>query len=91
MNEELTVDTRKVVFGMLCAVFALPAVAGHCPVDVKAIDAALAENPNLSETQLAEVKELRDQGEQLHNDGKHGESLDALHQAMEILGLEHGS
>ncbi len=67
---------------------ATPAFADHCPKDMKAIDAAL-ENANLSEDQLAEVKELREQGEELHNAGEHDESVETLHEAMEILGLKH--
>jgi len=63
--------------------FAGPALASHCPKDVQAIDAALASNMN------GDAKALRDKGAQLHADGKHQESVEALHEAMKILGIEH--
>ncbi|MEZ5832071.1 MAG: hypothetical protein R3D05_12910 [Dongiaceae bacterium] len=63
------------------------AFANHCPVMMKAIDAALAKNPSLTAEQLAEVKEYREQGETLHKQGKHAESMDALAKAEQILGI----
>ncbi len=66
-----------------------PAFAGHCPVDVKAIDAALAKGTKLSSSQISEVKKLRDTGAQQHKSGKHGASLGTLHKAMEMLGIKH--
>ncbi len=82
------------MFKKLCAatmllVIASPAFAGHCPRDVKAIDAALKMGANLDAEQLAEVKKLRDEGEQLHKDGKHSQSLDVLHEALELIGVKH--
>lgn len=74
---------RIAIAGVVLLGFAGPALANHCPKDVKLIDAALAQQSN------AEAKALRDKGEALHKAGKHKESLDALHQAMEILGLKH--
>ena len=53
---------RTVVFLGALAAFTTPAMAGHCPVDVRAIDAALANNPTLSATELALVVALRDHG-----------------------------
>ena len=79
---------RTLAFAVVLAAFATPALAGHCPVDVRAIDAALATNPNLTTMQLALVKALRDQGNALHP-GDHGASIALLHQAMAILGLPH--
>ena len=73
----------------LIAGFSSPAFAGHCPKDVKAIDAALAKSPTLSAAQMTNVKALRDEGETLHKTGKHKASLDKLHEAMKILGLKH--
>ncbi len=65
------------------------ALAGHCPTDVKAIDAALAKNPKLSADQMKEVKKLRDEGDAHHKAGKHQDSTDSLHKAMKVLGIEH--
>ena len=67
-----------VIFG-----FASPALAGHCPKDVKLIDAALANQSN------PKAKALRDKGDALHKSGTHKESLAELHEAMEILGIKH--
>jgi hypothetical protein len=54
---------------------------------MKEIDAALAKNPSLTAEQLAEVKEYRAEGEKLHNEGKHTESMEALGKAEKILGI----
>ena len=61
------------------------AFAFHCPKDMKAIDAALAKNPQLSADQMTEVKKYRAEGEALHKAGKHQESVDTLAKAMKIL------
>lgn len=71
------------------ALIATPALAAHCPKDMKAIDAALAKNPSLSSEQMAEVTKLRAEGEQLHKSGNHGASVAALEKAMGILGVGH--
>jgi hypothetical protein len=52
------------------------------------IDQALAANPKLEPTQLAEVKKLRADGETLHKQGKHADSEAALGQAETILGIK---
>ncbi len=64
------------------------AFAMYCPLDMQKIDAALATDPNLSAQQLARVKNLRVEGEALHNAGKHQQSVDKLGEAMRILGIE---
>jgi hypothetical protein len=63
------------------------ALAFHCPSDMKKIDAALAAGPQISAEQMDSVKKLRAEGEALHKEGKHQESLDKLGQAMSILGM----
>lgn len=65
------------------------ALASHCPQDMKAIDAALAKNPELSAEKMAEVKKLRADGEAAHKAGKHKESTDQLEKAMDMLGVGH--
>jgi hypothetical protein len=62
------------------------ALASRCPMDMKAIDAALPK-AKLDATQAAEVKKLRAEGEQLHKAGKHSESEAALAKAKKILGI----
>ena len=65
---------------------ASPAFASQCPADMAAIDAAL-QTAQLSDADMAKVKELRAQGQQLHEAGQHGQSDDALGQAKALLGL----
>lgn len=67
---------------------AAPAFAFHCPQEMKKIDEALAKNPKLSATQLAEVKKYRSEGESLHKAGKHAESVDTLEKAKKILAVK---
>ena len=68
--------------------FSVSALAGHCPKDVKAIDGALTTS-TVSAAQMSEAKALRDKGNAEHKGGKHGESINSLHQAMKILGISH--
>lgn len=67
---------------------ATSAFAFHCPADMKKIDDALAMNPALSQEQLQEVKKLRAEGENLHNAGKHQESVDTLAKATKMLNIQ---
>lgn len=62
------------------------AMAFHCPADMKKIDDALPA-AKLSAAQLDEVKKLRADGEKLHKEGRHQESVDTLARAMKILGI----
>ncbi|MEX0922322.1 MAG: hypothetical protein WD489_10075 [Rhodovibrionaceae bacterium] len=81
---------KKTALAAAAALFlaAGPALAFHCPADMAKIDAALAESPDLSAEQLAEVKQLRAQGEEQHKAGNHQESVDTLAKAMDLLGIE---
>lgn len=76
---------RKIVAAAALTLLTSVALAGHCPMDMKQIDAALAANPDLTPEQLAEVKKYRAEGEALHKAGKHGESVEALGKAKAIL------
>jgi hypothetical protein len=64
-----------------------PALAFHCPMDMKKIDEAMAKNPKLTAQQTADVKKFRADGETMHKAGKHQESVDTLAKAMKILGI----
>ena len=79
---------RRVAAAAILALGAGTAFAFHCPADMKKIDAALASSPKLSGTQLAEVKRLRSEGETLHKQGKHQESVDTLAKAMKMLNIQ---
>ena len=63
------------------------AFAGSCPKQMKAIDAALAKNPQLSSQQMADVKRYRAEGERLHKAKQHKESVQTLTKAQKILGI----
>ena len=64
------------------------AFANQCPGDMKKIDEALAKKPQLSASQMDEVKKYRTEGEALHKAGKHKESVDTLSKAMKILNVK---
>jgi hypothetical protein len=66
-------------------IMAGPAFAGSCPKEMKAIDEAIAKNPAKA---TAEVKKLRADGEKLHKDGKHAESVATLTKAKGMLGIK---
>lgn len=75
----------------LAAAFTLlasPLLAGQCPADIAAIDAALAAGTDLSEADLATVQELRDEGQSLHDSGDHDASVQTLAEAKAMLGIE---
>ena len=64
--------------------YTAPAMAYHCPADVKAIDAALGK-VSLGAAEMSEVKQLRDQGDADHKAGKHGDAVNTLAEAMRII------
>jgi hypothetical protein len=80
--------TRTLIAAAVCLALSSPAFAFQCPTDMAAIDAALAENPDLSSEEMAKVKELRAKGDELHRAGDHQESIETLAEAKEILGIE---
>lgn len=63
------------------------ALAHNCPNEMKAIDAALAKQPALSEADMAKVRQLRAEGEAAHKAGRHDESMKALREARRLLGI----
>jgi hypothetical protein len=80
--------TLRNFIAVLALTMAGSAFANHCPMDMKAIDDALAKKPSLSAEQMAEVKKLRAEGEAQHKAGKHAESVETLGKAKKILGLQ---
>jgi hypothetical protein len=77
---------RSIIVATTLALASGVAFANSCPKEMKAIDAALPA-AKLSDAQMAEVKKLRAEGEQLHKDGKHSESMAALGKAKKMLGM----
>ncbi len=79
----------RVLFTAVALAFAASnAFAFHCPKEMKKIDDALAAKPNITAEQMTEVKRLRAEGETLHKQGKHQESLDTLGKAEKILNIQ---
>ena len=76
-----------VLVALLAIVWATPAFANECPIDMKEIDAELAKGTKLSADDLAKIKKWRAEGEALHNAGKHKESMDILDKAKDMLGI----
>ena len=72
----------------LSVLLSAPVFAGQCPVDMGKIDEALAAGPQISDEDLAMVKELRAQGEEQHSSGQHAESVETLAKAKQLLGIE---
>jgi hypothetical protein len=86
LNEENRMKIRSIVVAVSLALASSVALANSCPKEMKAIDAALPK-AKLSEAQMSEVKKLRADGEKLHKDGKHSESMAALDKAKKMLGI----
>ena len=75
----------KVAFFLIVFFASNLAHAGSCPLLMKEIDQLIEQSKQLSKEQLAEIKQLRQQGEEAHNQGDHKESEDLLKQALELL------
>jgi hypothetical protein len=78
---------RTIAAAAVVAFLSVPALAGQCPTMVGKIDAALASTPGLSDDVKAQITELRNKGEELHNAGDHDASVETLKQAMGLLGM----
>ena len=63
------------------------AMAAQCPANVKAIDAALAGDMQISNMQKEKAMALRDKGAALHKSGSHADAMAALTEAKKILGI----
>ncbi|NKQ11293.1 hypothetical protein [Pseudomonas sp. SST3] len=79
---------RRIVLSIAAAFISMPLWAMHCPMDMAKIDEQLKTNPPSDPAILTRVKELRAEGEELHNAGDHEQSLEVLGEAQELLGME---
>ena len=88
----------KIQAWLLAGAIALTPVAwaGSCPSLMSQIDEFLTSKPDLDEETIVDedlnksVKQLREEGEKLHKEGKHGESVEILKRAIELLDKEAG-
>ena len=77
---------KKTFVALAATLVSTWALAHNCPNEMKAIDAKLP-SAQLSADTMTKVKGLRAQGEQLHKEGKHTESMAALAEAKKLLGM----
>jgi hypothetical protein len=75
---------KRIVLFAALALASSVVLAGNCPAQMREIDAAMPK-AKLDAKQMAEVKKLRAEGEELHKAGKHSESMAALAKAKKIL------
>lgn len=78
---------------ILLSLTAVPALAGSCPTLMQDIDRMLEDDAVVSaldQSELERVRELREKGEQLHQSGSHGRSVETLNEALAILGGTDG-
>lgn len=70
--------------------------AHNCPNLMAQIDEILKSKPDLDEETIVDeelrksVKQMRQEGEQLHKEGKHTESVEILERALKLLEEETG-
>ncbi len=77
---------KNFVLGSVVVFFAATASAHGCPGEMRAIDAKMP-SAQLPAADTSKVKALRDEGEKLHKEGKHTESMKALAEAKKLLGV----
>ncbi len=82
---------RRIFLSAVVTVFATgllsaPAFAGHCPKDVKKINAAMS---TMSDTKMSMATDAATKGLTLHKAGNHGDAIKVLHEAMDTLGVKH--
>ena len=84
----------RMIVAFVFVMLAVPAFAGSCPTLIGDIDRALEDSSitaSLSEAEIEQVRALRDEGERLHQDGDHGDSVAKLREAMSMLPVSGGS
>jgi hypothetical protein len=77
---------KHLVMGLVITLSAATAFAHGCPGEMRVIDAKLP-TAKLSADEVSKVKALREEGEKLHKEGKHAESMKALAEAKKLLGV----
>lgn len=76
---------RRFAAFLTAALLSAPLWASQCPADMAKIDAMLQSNPPSDPAVLAQVQDLRAEGEQLHNAGDHDQSVKVLGEALQLL------
>lgn len=76
---------RRLVVFFATALLSTSLWAMHCPADMAKIDELLKTNPPSDATVLAQVQQLRSEGEALHKAGNHSQSVKVLGEALQLL------
>ncbi|MCX8504559.1 MAG: hypothetical protein ORN52_11370 [Beijerinckiaceae bacterium] len=87
LNFSGTTIMKKIVLASLIALsFAAPALANHCPMDMKKIEAAM-KTTMADDATKKKVMELYNKGKAEHESGNHEASMKDLGEAMKLLGI----
>lgn len=76
---------KNVLLAFTFVLIANPVVAGSCPIKIAIIDKALAAGTVVN---VKKVRQLRDQGMELHKSGGHSASVKTLVKAMKVGGIQ---
>lgn len=76
---------RRLATFLATALLSTSLWAMHCPADMAKIDGLLKTDPPSDATVLAQVRQLRAEGEALHKAGNHSESVRVLGEALQLL------
>lgn len=76
---------RRLATFLATALLSTSLWAMHCPADMAKIDGQLKTDPPSDATVLAQVQQLRAEGEALHKAGNHSESVKVLGEALQLL------
>ena len=79
---------RLAILTATTLILSTPALANQCPQEMAALDEHLSQHGSmLNAEQTAKVRQLRAQAEADHKAGRHAESMQALRQARQIMGM----
>jgi hypothetical protein len=76
---------RRLTAFLVTALLSTSLWAMHCPADMAKIDQLLKTSPPSDAAVLAQVQQLRSEGEALHKTGDHSQSVKVLGEAMQLL------
>jgi hypothetical protein len=85
LNPRKEIVMYRLAAFLAAALLSAPLWATQCPADMAKIDAMLQSNPPSDPAVLAQVQQLRAEGEELHNAGDHGQSVQMLGEALQLL------
>ncbi len=77
----------KKLIGVLLLIAAPNVFAHSCPKLMMEIDAKMPTAQGIPAEKMTMVKQLRADGERLHKEGKHDESMKTLAEAKNLLGM----